>query len=85
MDKPIWKSIGLNLAIWSHKNLQKNTKMAVSQNAFFQSVHHLNSYNFGYDKYFSMIPFVAIFLAKMGPKNFGGLTQKSGSISICGI
>ena len=35
MGKPILKSIGLNLAILSHENLQKTTKMAVSQNACF--------------------------------------------------
>ena len=32
MGNPIVKSIGPNLAILSHKNLQKTTKMAISQN-----------------------------------------------------
>ena len=35
MGKPILKSIGLNLAVLSHKNLQKTTKMAISQNPIF--------------------------------------------------
>ena len=58
IGKPILNSIRLNLAILSNENLQKTTKMAVSQNAFFQSVHHLNSYN--YDQYVSMILFAAV-------------------------
>ena len=57
VDKPIVKLIGLNLAIWAYKNLQKTQNRPHLETCFFQSVFQIMAYNFCYDKYFCTILF----------------------------